>query len=132
MRSEELLTKYGIERPRCGWTPCEGWSNILDQLISELIKIGWDKDLHQCKEKFGGLRFYVGQTTPEMDTLISKAEREASKVCCACGVEATVTDGCYEFCKSCHELDVANAAEWESRSEALAINYRLRKNAKKE
>jgi len=42
----------------------EGWYSIIRDLINELIALGWDKRLVQCKEKFGGLRFYL-ETYPE-------------------------------------------------------------------
>jgi hypothetical protein len=37
----------------------EGWYEMVVNLINELLKLGWDKRIHQCKEKFGGLRFYI-------------------------------------------------------------------------
>lgn len=39
----------------------------------------------QIKEKFGGLRIYVSQETPESLALIKDAEQRASKTCEYCG-----------------------------------------------
>ncbi len=46
---------------------------------------GWDEDVHQCKEKYGGIRVYVGATTKEMEAAIDEAEAESFKTCEQCG-----------------------------------------------
>jgi hypothetical protein len=38
----------------------KGWIPILDRLAADLIVLGWDRTLDQVKQKFGGLRFYIG------------------------------------------------------------------------
>ena len=65
-----------------------GWIPILDGLADRLVALGWDRDLRQVKEKFGGLRFYIGQATPEMHNEIKKAETMAWKTCEICGKAA--------------------------------------------
>ena len=72
-------------------TPCwsyveDGWVPLLDRLAAELVALGWDRDLHQCKEKFGGLRFYVGANTAEMAAAIERAEQESLNTCAKCGM----------------------------------------------
>ncbi len=62
-----------------------GWNDLIKELVDNLIKIGWDKDLHQVKEKFGALRFYVGSATPEQFELIRCAEVASTKLCEVCG-----------------------------------------------
>ena len=62
-----------------------GWIGILDRLATDLIDMGWDRDLHQVKEKFGGLRFYIGASTPEMQGRIEAAEKESYCTCEDCG-----------------------------------------------
>jgi hypothetical protein len=58
-------------------------------MIEELIVLGWDKRLLQCKEKFGGLRFYI-ETYPEGGhDVISKYEKLSHETCEECGVEAS-------------------------------------------
>jgi ribosomal protein L3 len=39
----------------------------------------------QVKEKFGGLRFYIGTGTPEIWNRISQAETESEETCQTCG-----------------------------------------------
>ena len=63
----------------------DGWLPILDKLASDLIEMGWDRDLHQVKEKYGTLRFYIGAGSSEMLDRISEASRESAKTCETCG-----------------------------------------------
>jgi hypothetical protein len=42
----------------------KGWIPILDRLAEDLIALGWDRTLDQVKQKFGGLRFYIGSSDP--------------------------------------------------------------------
>jgi hypothetical protein len=67
-----------------------GWVPILDRLAEDLIKLGWDRDLAQVKEKFGTLRFYVNRSTKEMDERINQAESESEKTCETCGKPGSV------------------------------------------
>lgn len=86
-----MLEKYGIKYPICGFDLPSGWEKLVDELIAKLITVGWDKDLHQVKEKFGGLRFYVGYTTNEMEDMIDAAEGASLGICIACGSTENVT-----------------------------------------
>lgn len=38
----------------------DGWIPLLTELVAELDRFDCSYDVHQVKEKFGGLRFYVG------------------------------------------------------------------------
>jgi len=67
----------------------EGWLHLIKDMIEELIALGWDKRLIQCKEKFGGLRFYV-ETYPEgAHDVIIKYENLSHETCEECGVNAS-------------------------------------------
>ena len=76
------------------WISCgEGWYRILinlDEQISYLFPEGYE--IHQIKEKFGGLRYYCGYPSNDpirariAENLISQAERVASYTCEVCGV----------------------------------------------
>ena len=80
-----------------------GWVPILDRLAEDLVALGWDRDLHQVKEKFGTLRFYIGTGTPEMDARISAAEDETERTCEECGGPGTLrTTGWWKVeCADC-------------------------------
>ena len=63
----------------------EGWLQLIHDLIVDLFRLGWDGDLEQCKEKFGGLRFYIGGASSEIYDAISRYENQSFKVCEKCG-----------------------------------------------
>lgn len=92
-RIEDLLQKYGIAYPYAGAETKVGWLPLIEDLIVELLTLGWDKDCHQIKEKFGGLRFYIGGTTPEIDDAITRAERESMRTCETCGRKGVLRTG---------------------------------------
>jgi hypothetical protein len=70
----------------------KGWGNIIRSLIDDLFSLGWDGQIFQIKEKFGGLRFYIGSGTKEMHDRIVQAEREAYRTCIECGEPGTQTN----------------------------------------
>jgi hypothetical protein len=63
----------------------EGWYDLIKSLIDELIALGWDRRVHQVKEKFGGLRFYVQAATDKHYNFISFAESMSYRTCEECG-----------------------------------------------
>lgn len=65
----------------------DGWLAITKSLIEDLIALGWDKQLYQAKEKFGGGRFYIGGATKEIFERIMKWERDSIQICEVCGKE---------------------------------------------
>lgn len=63
----------------------KGWEHIISSLIDDLFKLGWDGVLYQVKEKFGGLRFYIGQGTDEIHNRINQASMQSEQTCVECG-----------------------------------------------
>ena len=66
----------------------EGWRPIIAQLDRDIAAIESDYEVHQIKEKFGGLRFYYAGGTSNgarIDELIAQAERPAAQTCELCG-----------------------------------------------
>lgn len=82
---QELLALNGILSPNCGAHIGRGWFPHVKELIETLIGMGWDKDLHQIKEKFGSMRFYIGEGTTEMFDLIGVYENMTFTMCEVCG-----------------------------------------------
>jgi hypothetical protein len=80
-----IMTKHGIKYGSHMGFVNRGWFKIIDQLCTDMIANGWDKDLHQVKEKFGGLRFYVGGANEVCHGLTDAAEGESLKTCEECG-----------------------------------------------
>lgn len=58
-----------------------GWNLIIKNLIQDLIRLGWDKEVIQVKEKLGGLRFYINEGTDAIHERIGQAELESMKTC---------------------------------------------------
>ena len=63
----------------------DGWLELVKNLIDKLIKIGWNKETRQCKEKFGGLRFYASSLTENGFEIINKYEKLSFEICEKCG-----------------------------------------------
>jgi len=58
-----------------------GWFEIIKDLITDLIALGWDRETCQVKEKFGGLRFYINAGSDEIHDRISQAEKASYETC---------------------------------------------------
>jgi hypothetical protein len=63
----------------------KGWAKLITELVSDLFALGWDGTICQVKEKFGGLRFYIGSGSDAVWDRIDKAERESYTICQVCG-----------------------------------------------
>ena len=85
-----------------------GWRGLVLQLVEDLFALGWDGSLHQIKEKWGGLRFYVGDATEEMHNRIHEAEKQSYTICERCGTSEAVSVGAVRgwvltLCDTCRE-----------------------------
>jgi hypothetical protein len=67
-----------------------GWYGIVKDLITDLISLGWNKEVCQVKEKFGGLRFYINEGSDEIYDRIRIAEELSYKTCEVCGIEGKI------------------------------------------
>lgn len=63
--------------------PGSGWSHLIKP-VTDYCKKHHIKII-QIKEKFGSLRIYIDEYTPELVELINKAEAESEKTCEKCG-----------------------------------------------
>lgn len=90
---------------------CAGWCQLVHDLIRDLIKLGWDRNICQIKEKFGGLRFYINDGSKEIFDRIYKAESESGNICLSCGskVDVSVAANSYGWvltlCKACRDTE---------------------------
>jgi hypothetical protein len=80
-----LENGYFSDRPRIksnGFLEISnGWFGLVKELIEDCIALGWDKQICQIKEKFGGLRFYINSASDEIFNKISEAEDKSMEVC---------------------------------------------------
>lgn len=87
-----------------------GWRILVEKLCEDIIEITSDVDVMQVKEKFGGLRFYIGGVDSDkfdkIYDLINTAEEESYKICEECGTRDNVTiEGSWllTLCKKCRK-----------------------------
>lgn len=88
-----ILARFGIKKPRCGFDIGLGWMSVIESAFEKMIAAGWDKELRQVKQKFGGLRIYINSlklTDTELNRIITQAEVECSKICEICGKEREI------------------------------------------
>lgn len=86
----------------------QGWTKILESLIEDLFKLGWDGTILQIKEKFGGLRWYIGNSNEKVFERIAQAEKESYKTCEYCGKKGKLrTDRSWikTLCDDCNTKD---------------------------
>lgn len=83
---------FGIE---CG----NGWLDIIDELCCQMEQYCMDNNIlpmpevHQIKEKFAGLKYYISNEDDNMSHLIRLAEKKSFKTCEICGSTKKVTSG---------------------------------------
>jgi hypothetical protein len=71
-----------------------GWKAIILELHQKLVEIDPNYEIHQIKEKFGGLRYYCSlDGHDEGQNLIDAAEEKAWVTCERCGEPGTPRGG---------------------------------------
>jgi len=95
---------FGIE---CG----KGWEGLYRPImdyIDEYNKTSGDNvEIHQIKEKFGGLRMYLSHYTDELRKMIREAEEKSFHTCEICGkhIDNPIVEHhwIYSECQECHD-----------------------------
>lgn len=72
-----------------------GWLPLVEELVIDLIELGWDRQVAQVKEKFGGLRFYIGVGSADIAATIDRAQERSFEICEECGRPGRLRDGPY-------------------------------------
>lgn len=70
-----------------------GWAKLIEKLVQDLDAAGWNGEIAQVKEKFGGLRFYLGTCDQQQFQLANQAESASFDICEACGAPGKVFSG---------------------------------------
>ena len=97
-----------------GFFECgNGWYTLIKNLITDLIELGWDKQVCQVKEKFGALRFYINTGSDEIFKRIRNAEDLSYETCETCGEKGELKlVGWYKtLCNKHHEERKPNIQE---------------------
>ena len=94
------------QAPLCEFFCDYGWFPLLDKLCSDLTKLIEESGLpeedkaipvDQVKEKFGGLRYYLGSVHEDLFDkayeLVSKAERDSFSICETCSAPGVLRSG---------------------------------------
>jgi len=84
----------------------KGWAAIVTHLYNLCDTYG--VVIYQIKEKFGGLRFYVGEAPIKVHTAIEQAEKQSLVTCESCGGAAKVNNNNGWFstrCKECYDAE---------------------------
>ena len=95
------------------WCVEKGWKDIIITLCDKIITIDDNVEVIQVKEKFGGLRFYIGAVESdrfdEIYDLVHEAEKESFNVCENCGSRKDVeTKGGWlkTLCAECRKKEL--------------------------
>lgn len=78
MDNKKPLPAYMVDYP-------EGWKPLLDEMVAKITEQGWDGEIRQIKEKFGGLRFYIGAASNEVHQTIEEYCERSFHICEKCG-----------------------------------------------
>jgi len=62
-----------------------GWTNLVTNMINELMILDPELEFRQIKEKFGSLRVYTSFSTDEVEAVIDKYEIFSRTICDVCG-----------------------------------------------
>lgn len=99
----------------------DGWFGLIYELSKKISIIDPNVQAVQVKEKYGGLRFYVGSvsmdTADEIFDLINEYENKSYEICEMCGTTEDVTTNEHGWvltlCKKCREERLNNKDKFE-------------------
>lgn len=58
-----------------------GWYGLIKETIEKLIANGWNREILDIKEKFGGLRFYINDGNEKLFKIIENSENKSYRIC---------------------------------------------------
>lgn len=107
------------------WISCDaGWYPIIIELDRDLAALDPDYELHQVKEKFGGLRFYAHTRNPDQreafNARIRQAEELCGRSCETCGAPGELHDEFSWIRTLCEQHAAARTADEAERWRAYA------------
>jgi len=116
---EQLVIAHplSLSRVTCGIYYPDGWNylvgnlcDIVERQVGKLSPEMQDKvHVVQIKSKFGGLRYYMNQSTPHIEGAIEMAESLSFKICETCGNQGAmkqIGNWIATLCDSCHQKEL--------------------------
>jgi hypothetical protein len=98
----------------------DGWIPLVQNLIEEAVEAGWDKQICQVKEKFGGLRFYINSSNDEVFDIITKYEKLSYETCEVCGEKGELRKGGW-YSTLCEKHHIENQERIKKKNSAYDI-----------
>lgn len=85
MTREEIENKFDI-----GLEISDGWIPLIEPILNYISEYNKSSlvhpiKIHQVKEKFGELRFYISHGPMELHEMIEDAEMKSCRICEICG-----------------------------------------------
>lgn len=114
------------------WISCDaGWYSIIIELDRDLAALDPEYELHQVKEKFGGLRFYAHTRNQDLseafNARIKHAEQLCDRTCETCGAPGKLHD---EFSwirtlcdRHAEERTTEEAARWRTHAAQVETDW---------
>jgi hypothetical protein len=78
-------SKEEIIKEKDFFSVSNGWLGLIKEMMEDIISMGWNKEVCQVKEKFGGLRFYINNASNEVHDRITQTENLSYQICEICG-----------------------------------------------
>ena len=109
------------------WGP--GWDDIIYDLHRVLVEENPNYAIHQIKEKFGTLRFYIGKMTKFGHSAIDEAEYFSSLTCEECGRPGELREDIgwmLTLCDWDHKINKINKKLWYLQRWHLTLYWKVR------
>jgi len=104
LKDVKLIGPNGLPIERRGFFSVgNGWLPLMVELIMKMIDAGWNKRTLQVKEKFGGLRFYIGLGNDRIWELLEEYEDKSFETCESCGAPGKVVQRYGWLATMCNE-----------------------------
>lgn len=103
---KDLKTPWELFGVECG----KGWFSLIEPILQYIQSYNKDKSeenkivVYQIKEKYGTLRFEIGNYPEELDNMVEAAEKASATTCEKCGAPGSLRDcnGWYHtLCDKC-------------------------------
>lgn len=115
-------------RVHCEFTasfPEQGWDKIIIDCHNSIITIDPDYVIHQIKEKFGTLRYYIASSHVDrnkIDEIIRKAEQLSAVTCERCGETGKLDREAYWIKTLCPECTTTRKVRRDATPAPILVN----------